>query len=77
MLTKIVLNSRKTSESYKTRENAFDKLVSDYSSVSFRIIFGKLENRQKTLGKRFWAKKFRKSFGKFSVNIRTIFVFAI
>ena len=52
---KLSQNSRKTSESYKTRENAFDKTVERLFfgklSVSFRTIFGKLENQQKTLGK--------------------------
>ena len=48
-------NYRKTSESCKTRENAFDKtrdqLFLGKFSVSFRTIFGKFENKQKTLRK--------------------------
>ena len=55
MFNKIVSNSGKTSESYKTRENAFNKtrerLFFGEFSVIFRTIFGKFENQQKTLGK--------------------------
>ena len=55
MFTKIVSNSRKTSESYKTRENAINKirerLFFREFSVSLRTIFGKFENQQKALGK--------------------------
>ena len=44
-------NSRKTSESYKTRENAFHKtrerLFFRKLSVSFRSVFGKFENQEK------------------------------
>ena len=52
MFNQIVSNSRKTSESYKTRENAFNKtreqLFFGEFSVSFWTIFGKFENQQKT-----------------------------
>ena len=41
-------NSQKTSESYKTRENASHKTR---ERLCFRAIFRKLENEQKTLGK--------------------------
>ena len=55
MLTKLVSKFSKTSESYETRENAFDEtreqLFWGRFSVSFRTIFGKFENQQKTLGK--------------------------
>ena len=84
MFNKIVSNSRKTSESYKTQENAFNKtrgrLFFGEFSVSFRTILGKFENQLKTLGKRFWTnfvKKIRGIVGKLSVNVRNIFVFAI
>ena len=48
--------------------------------MSFRTILGKFENQQKTLGKWFWTnfvKKISEIVGKFSVNVRYIFVFAI
>ena len=86
MFNKIVLNSRKTSESYKTRENVFNKtrerLFFGEFSVSFRIIFGKFENQQKDLGIWFWTnfvkkKHFWRIVGKLSVNVRNIFVFGI
>ena len=52
---KLSQSSRKTSESYKTRGNAFGKtferLFFGTFPVSFRTIFGKFENQQKTLGK--------------------------
>ena len=55
MFNKIVSNSQKISESYKIRGNAFNKsrgrLFFGEFSVSFRTIFGKFENQQKTLGK--------------------------
>ena len=55
MFNKIVSNSRKTSKSYKTLEEAFNKtrvqLFFGEFLVSFRTIFGKFENQQKTLGK--------------------------
>ena len=55
MFNKTVSNTRKTLQSYKTRENAFNKtrerLFFGEFSVSFRTIFGKFENQQKTLGK--------------------------
>ena len=55
MFRKNLFNSRKTFESYETRENAFDKtrerLLFEKFSVSFRTILGKFENQQKTLGK--------------------------
>ena len=51
---KIVSNSLKTSESYKTREKAFnntrERLFFGEFSESFRTIFGKFDN-QKTLEK--------------------------
>ena len=55
MLTKLSQNFQKTSETYKTRENAFDKtrgqLLFGKISVRFRTIFEKCENQQKTLEK--------------------------
>ena len=52
MFNKIVSNSRKASESYKTREKAFNKsrerLLFGKFSASFRTIFGKFEKQQKT-----------------------------
>ena len=54
----IVSNSRKTSESYETWENAFDKtreqLFFRKFSMNIRTILGKFENQQKILGKLFW-----------------------
>ena len=59
MFNKIVSNSRKNSESYKTRENTFNKtrerLFFGEFSVSFPTIFRKFENLQKTLGNWFWT----------------------
>ena len=71
MFNKIVSNYRKTSESYKTRENAFNKtrerLFFEEFSVRFRTIFRKF--REST-------EKFRENifFGELSVNVRNIFV---
>ena len=85
MFNKIVSNSRKTSENYKTWGNAFNKtrerLFFGEFSASFRTIFGKFENQQKTLEKWFWTifvkNIFRRIVSKLSVNVRNIFVFAI
>ena len=58
------------------------KRLSDYFSekfsVSFRTIFEKFGNQQKILGKWFWS-NFVKNifFGKLSVNVRNIYVFAM
>ena len=77
-------NSRKTSKTYKTRENAFDKtrerLFFAKFSVSFLTISVKIENKQKTLendlGLTSWKITFWKFVGKFSVNIRNTLVLA-
>ena len=77
-LAKIVSNSQKTSESYKTRENANDK-------IRERLFFGKLSENlkinRKPWGNDFglisWKVFFWKIVGKLSVNVRDIFVFAI
>ena len=57
MLTKIVSNSLKTTESYKTQQDAFDKTREYFfeNSLSFWTIFRKFENAQKILGKWFWT----------------------
>ena len=74
MFNKIVSNFRETSESYKTWEKAFNKtrerLFFGEFSASFRTVFGKFENQQKTLGKWFWT-NFVKIF--FSENCRLMF----
>ena len=56
MLTKIVSNSLKTMESYKIRQDAFDRtrILREFF-VSFRAIFRKFENPQKIFGKWFWT----------------------
>ena len=72
-------------ESNETQENAFDKtheqLFFEKFSVSFRTIFGKFENQQKTFGKLFWTnfgiKILQKIVGKLSVNVLNIFITAI
>ena len=62
MLTKIVSNSLKTTESYKTRQDAFDKTCIFWEFfVSFWTIFRKFENAQKILGKWFRTNKFMKN----------------
>ena len=51
MLTKLSQNSQKTSESYKTLENAFDKnheqLFFEKFSVSFLTVFGQFSENLK------------------------------
>ena len=60
MFNKIVSNSRKTLESFKTRKNAFNnthkRLFFKEFSVSFQTIFGKFENQQKTFFQRIVSK---------------------
>ena len=70
MLTKIGLsqNSRKTSESYKTRKNAFDK-THYFSGILGEFLDNFRENHKKTLGKRFWT-NFEKN--NFSENYQRI-----
>ena len=71
--SKLPKNSRKTSESYETRENVFDKtyerLFFEKLSVSFRTIFGKFENQQKPSRKWFWTDSVKNTF---SENCRQI-----
>ena len=55
MLTKIVSNSLKTTESYKTRQDAFEKLLFFGKFFEFSDSFRKFENAQKILGKWFWT----------------------
>ena len=72
-LTKLSQNSRKTSESYKTRERTFDKTRERFffgnSQWIFRTNFGKLENQQKTLGKWFWTNFVKNNFSENCLQI--------
>ena len=56
MLTKIVSNYLKTTESYKFQQDAFHKTrILGEILWSFWTIFRKFENPQKILGKWFWT----------------------
>ena len=74
MFNKIVSNSRKTSEIYRTQEKVFNKTRERFFSENSRWVFGKFENQQKTLGKSFWTNFVKKYFlGELSANCRSMF----
>ena len=78
MFDKIVSNSRKTSESYKTRRKFLTKLVSNF----FRRILGEFSETLR-INRKPWENDFgleiffRRIVGKLSVNVLIIFIFAM
>ena len=78
---KILGNLQKAIKFGNAVDKARERLFFGKLSVSFRTIFEKFENQQKTLGKQFWTdfkkNEFSETVGKFSVDFRNIFVFAI
>ena len=58
MFNKIVSNSRKTSESYKTRENAFNKTRERLFFGEFSVSFGQFSENLR-INRKHWENDFR------------------
>ena len=68
VLTKIILNSRKNSESYKNVRKCFGKiderLCFGKLLLSFGTVLGKFENPPKIFGKGFWTNFIQDNFSE-------------